>query len=177
MNAETIERPHARAVPGKPPASHVLTVLAHLQTTRRALAALHLEIPERAFAAATGRPDGKENLAALREKIAAAEFEIECNSKAREVAAQIDQKAIAAWKAAVQTLEPEEIIAGITKDACCGRCGAGHGCVITGADALAGPCAHPVLVGALELTRYTLNPKITAVYAAACVKLGLRIPK
>jgi hypothetical protein len=161
-------------VPIEPPAQRAPAVIAHLQTCRRALAAAEREIPGLLLAVAEGRPGAGEDLAALREKIAAAQFSIEHHVKARQHAEQIDQEAIAAWKAAVQTLPPDEILAGLSKDACCRRCIKGTGCAITGADPLAGPCAHPVLVGALELHRYVGNPQIQRVYTAACVKLGLR---
>jgi hypothetical protein len=140
---------------------------------QRELADLKLRIPECALACAEGKPGGKEGLADLHRKISEAEFEISGNGPARELAARLDEAAIVAWKATVQTLEPEEIVAGLSKDACCRRCLAGAGCVITGSDPLAFPCAHPVLVGSLELQRYRDNPKIRAVYAAACAKLGI----
>jgi hypothetical protein len=165
---------HEKIIPTELPARRVPAVIAHLQTSKRALVALEGKVPALLLAVAEERPGAKEGLAALREEIAAAEFEIEHHAKARQLAERLDEQAIVAWKAAVQTLSPEALVEGITKDQCCRRCAAGAGCVITGADPLAGPCAHPALVGALELHRYVDNPKIQAVYAAACAKLGLR---
>jgi hypothetical protein len=165
---------HEKIIPTEPPAPRAPTVLKHLQTSKRALVALEGEVPALLLAVAEERPGAKEGLAALREEIAAAEFEIEHNAKARELAERLDEQAIAAFKAAVQTLSLEEIVEGISKDQCPRRCAARVGCVITGADPLAGPCAHPVLVGSLELHRYRDNPQICAVYAAAAAKLNLK---
>jgi hypothetical protein len=162
-----------KIVPDKPPELRALAVVARLKIAQRELADLKLQVAERVLAVAEGTPGARESLAALHQKITATAFEIESNFQARELAARLDEEAIVAWKAAVQTLDPEEIIAGITKDQCCRLCLRGAGCVITGCDALAGPCAHPAREG-LMLTRYKENPKIVAVFAAACAKLGIR---
>jgi hypothetical protein len=159
-------------VPDKPPAPRAPAVIAHLQSCKRELAALQREIPGHLLAVAEERPGAKEDLAALREKIAAAEFEIQHHAGARLMAERLDEEAMVAWKADVQALPADQIVEGITREACCRRCIPGN-CVITGSDQLSGPCAHPVLVGALELTRYKNNPKIQTVFAAACAKLGL----
>jgi hypothetical protein len=165
---------HEKIIPTELPARRAPAVLKHLQISKRELVALEGQIPALLLAVAEARPGAKEGLAALREEIATAEFEIENHAKARELAERLDEQAIVAWKAAVQTLSLEDIVEGITKDQCCRRCAAGAGCVISGADPLAGPCCHPVLVGRLELTRYQENPKVAAVYAAACALLGIR---
>jgi hypothetical protein len=88
------------------------------------------------------------------------------------LAERLDEEALVAWKAAVQTLPAEEIIAGIGKSACCRRCIPGA-CVITGSDPLAGTCQHPLIGGALDQLRYRGNRQIEAIYDAACRKLGL----
>lgn len=160
-------------VASDPPASRAPVVIARLRAVQRELADLKLQIPERVLACAEGKPGARESLVELHRQMSIAAFEIESHAAARELAVRLDQEATVAWKAAVQILPPEEIIAGITKEVCCKRCIPGIACAITGSDALAGPCAHPVLVGALELTRYVDNPKIQAIYAAACRKLGL----
>ena len=160
-----------KIIAAEPPAPRVPRVVSRLRAVQREVAAMKLQIPERALAAAEGNPGG---LAELHRNISEAEFEIACNGPARELAAQLDEAAIAAWKANIQALAPAEIVAGITKDQCCRRCLIGAGCVITGSDPLAGPCAHPVLVGALEKDRYRENPKIMAVYAAARAAAGVR---
>jgi hypothetical protein len=156
---------HERIIQDQPPAAREPAVARRLAVAQRELSDLKLLIGERGLAVAEGKPGAKEAFAALHQKITSTAFEIEHFSKARELAARLDDEAIVAWKATVQTLEPDEIVAGITKDQCCRRCRAG--CVITGSDPMAGPCAHPVLVGALEKDRYRDNPKIVAVYAAA----------
>jgi hypothetical protein len=164
---------YEKIVLADPPARRAPAVIARKIVAERELSELRLQIPECALAVAEGKPGGRENLAALYRQIAAVAFEIEHNAKARELATALDEQALVGWKAKIQELPPEELLAGLTRDQCCGFCSADF-CVITGADPLAGPCAHPVLVGALELNRYQDNPKIRAVYAAACAKLGLR---
>jgi hypothetical protein len=161
-------------VPAAPPAPRAPAVLARLRIAERELADLKLQIAERALAAAEGGPGAKEALAALQAGIAVIAFEIEGLGPARVLAARLDQEALVAYRAAIQTLSPEEIIVGLTREQCCRRCPAAGRCVITGADILAGSCAHPVLVGSLELNSYRDNPRIVAVYAAACEKLGVR---
>jgi hypothetical protein len=165
---------YEQIIPTEPPALRAPAVARRLAIAQRELVDLKLQIGERVVAVAEGKPGAKESLAVLHQKITATSFEIESSAGARELAERLDEEAMVAWKAAVQTLDPEEIIVGITKDECCRRCGAGFGCVITGADALSWPCAHPLLVGSLELHRYKDNPKIRAVYGAACAKLGVR---
>jgi hypothetical protein len=157
----------------EPPAPRAPLVVARLRSAQRELADLKLQIPERALASAEGKPGARENLAELCQKISATEFEIGCNPAAREFAIPIDQAAAAAWKAEVQGLDPADIVDGITKEQCCSRCRPGA-CVITASDPFSGPCQHPVLVGALELTRYRENPRIQALHSAACSKLGLK---
>jgi hypothetical protein len=166
---------HETIVSVDPPANRAPAVLARLKIAERELAELKLQIPERALAAAEDRPGAKEALAALHQKIAATAFEIDCNPQAQRLAARLDQEALVAYRAAIQTLSPEEIIQGITKDSCCRRCPGAGRCVITGADPVAGgACAHPALQGALALNSHRDNSKVLAVYTAACVKLGLR---
>jgi hypothetical protein len=162
-----------RIVPDKPPAPRAVWVVEHLQISKRMLGELEEEIPRLLLAALEGQPGSKDQLAALREKIAAAQFEIENNAKARDHAAHLDQEAIAAWRASIQTLPPEEIIAGITKDGCCRRCGPA-GCVIVGADPMGRECSHPIVSREGLKARYHQNPKIIAVFEAACLKLGIR---
>jgi hypothetical protein len=168
---------HEQIIPLDPPAARAPAVLARRGALERELADLKLQIPEMALAAYERRPGGRESLAALDAKIRACTFLIDCAAAAHGLAARLDEEATVAWKAAVQNLDPEEIVAGITKDSCCRRCQAGAGCVITASDPSAGPCAHPVLAGALALHRYQDDPKICAVFSAACAKLGIRSPR
>src|SRR6266404_975429 len=156
---------HETIVPNQPPAPRAAAVLEHLQACKRLLATLEGKIPELAFAAAVGKPGGAENLAALREKIASAKFFIENYPKARAYAELLDEQAVVDWRAAVQTMDPAEIVRGIGKEVCPRLCSAGGGCVISGADALSGPCCHPNREG-LMLSRYHENEQIMRVWNA-----------
>ncbi len=156
-----------------PPAPRAPAVVARLKIAERELSDLKLQIPERVLAIAEGKPGAKESLAALHQKITLTAFEIECSGQARQLAGLQDEQSLVEFKAAVQALPVEQILEGLTKDSCCRRCIAGTGCAITASDKLAGPCAHPVLVGPLELDRYRCSDRIQAIYAAACRKLGL----
>src|ERR1700684_1762476 len=159
-----------RSVPTEPPASRVPAVLRRQKIVEDELFDLKLEIDELALACVEGKPDGRKNLAALHEKIRVAEFELESLPLARDLAAQLDKQAIAAWRAEVQTLSPNEIIAGITKDDCCDRCS--HGCVILGSDETADQqdCAHP-RHGNLD-SRYADDPHVQTLFSAACAKIN-----
>jgi hypothetical protein len=163
-----------RPVPNEPPPSRVPAVLERRQIVERELIDLHEQLAEQALACVDGHPDGRKNLAASLEKIRTAEFEIECLPLARKLAAELDKQAEAAWRADVQTLSPNEIIAGITKYDCCDRCI--NGCAILGGDETDDrqTCAHPVQRGALD-SRYADNRQVQMVYAAACIKLNVGI--
>jgi hypothetical protein len=162
---------HEAIVAAEPPGPRAPSVLEQRPALERELADLKQRIAETTLAAYEGKPDGRKNLAALHDQIRIVTFQLEGSAAALELAQHLDQAALSAWKAAVQMLPPEEIVDGITKEACCRRCIGG--CAITAADPYSGPCGHPVLVGALELNRYRDNPKILAIYDAACRKLGL----
>ena len=166
---------YEQIVPIEPPAARAPAVLARLRSAERELADLKLQIPEHALAVAENEPGAKEALAALHQKIILTTFEIESNAQAGYLAARLYQEELVAYRAAIQTLPPEQIVDGITKDSCCRRCPAAGRCVIVGSDILSGgSCAHPVLVGALELNSHRTNPRIVAVYTAAAEKLGVR---
>lgn len=162
-----------KTVPLEPPASRVPAVVSRAQAVERELTALKLQAAERALACAEGKPGARSLLAELRDKIAVAEFELARNGAAQDLAMQLDQTALDAWRADIQTLSPEEIIAGISRDECCRRCRPGD-CVIAGADAVPSECIHPVMAGPLHFLRHKANPKILAVYAAARAKVGAR---
>jgi hypothetical protein len=164
---------HERIIPDKPPAPQAVTVVKHFEACKRTLAVLELKIPETAFAAAVGKPGAKQSLVALRQQIAALKFEIEHHPKARALAERSDEQAIVDWRAQVQTLPPEQIVDGIGREVCPRLCGAGGGCVISGSDALSGPCCHPNKEG-LMLTRYRENAQIMRVWSAACAALKIR---
>jgi hypothetical protein len=163
-----------RSVPTEPPPSRVPAVLQRREVIERELIELKLQIDERVLACVEGKPDGRRNLAELCESIRVAEFELDSLPLARKLAARLDNVAILAWQAEVQTMSPSEIIAGITKDDCCDRCN--DGCVILGGDPSAhrNECAHPVRMGPLS-ARYADNPQVQSVFAAACSELHIGI--
>lgn len=160
-------------VPTEPPPSRVPAVDRRREIIERELVDLKQQVDERVLACAEGKPDAWKNLADLCAKIRVAEFEIDGLAPARDLAARLDDHALMAWRAEVQTLSPSEIIAGITKDDCCDRCT--NGCVILGADPSAdrNECAHPMRFGFYGplAARYADNPQVQAVHAAACAKL------
>jgi hypothetical protein len=159
-----------KTVPAVPPPSRVPAVLQRRQVIERELIEFKLQIDEMVLACVEGHPDGRKNLAALLEKIRTAEFEIECLPLARDLAERLDKIAVAAWRAEVQTLNPHEIIAGLTKHDCCDRCT--NGCVILGGDATAdqNACSHP-RHGELD-NRYADNPQVQKVFAVAFAKVN-----
>src|SRR5258706_6710730 len=160
-------------VPAKP-AMQAQAVIAHLQESKRLLAALEAEVPETALAAASGEPDGRARLAALGEKIRNVTFEVECSAGARLLAAEHDQRALALWKAQILAMPVQAIVAGLTRDGCCGLCSQDTGCVVTAGVAMSdGVCAHPILEGGPQ-QRYRDDPQVKAIYLAACEKLNVR---
>jgi hypothetical protein len=168
---DVMERP--REIAHSPPAPRAVRVAERLQISKRTLGELEGEIPRLLLAALEGYPGAKDELAALREKIAAAEFEIQHNSKALVHASHLDQEATDVWRASIQTLPLGELVDGITRDGCCRLCGPA-GCVIVGADPMGRECSHPVVSREGLKARYHQNPKIVAVFEAACLKLGIR---
>jgi hypothetical protein len=163
-----------KIVLAEPPALRAPAVIVRLRIAERELADLKLQVPERVLAVAEGKPGAREALTTLHQKIAVIAFEIECSGQARQLAERLDEHSMVDFKAAVQTLPVEQILEGLSKETCCRRCIPGTGCAITASDPLSGPCQHPLIGGALELTRYRTNPKIQAIYSAACAKLGVR---
>jgi hypothetical protein len=171
-------------VPLEPPAPTAKAVRAHRQTLELSLRALQASGAELALASARGKAGAKDALAALYLKIRATEFEIECNHAAAELSTQEDAAAEVAWRAAIQTMDPEEIIAGIGKDSCCGRCTPGipGGCVITASAPYAGgACGHPIRERhlfyindrGLRQFRYRDDPQSSQIFDAACKRLGV----
>jgi hypothetical protein len=169
--------------PRTAPAPTATSIRAYGKTLALALDAMKLGAAEAALASARGKPGAKDALANLCWRIKATEFEIELNDQAVALAMAEDAAAEAAWRAAIQEMDPEEIIEGIGKDVCCGRCTVGVFCVITAAAAHAGPvCGHPVKSRHLfqidqagrVLFPYRDTPRAREIYAAACRKL--RVP-
>src|SRR5260370_33074214 len=102
-------------VPAKP-AMQAQAVIAHLQESKRLLAALEAEVPETALAAALGEPDGRARLAALGEKIRNVTFEGECSAGARLLAAEHDQRALGIWKAQILAMPVEAIVGRLARE-------------------------------------------------------------
>jgi hypothetical protein len=182
MNVRTEQRPRALAaiVPAKPPAPSAPAVRAHRQTLELALDALKAGAAELALASARGRAGAQDALAALHRKVGDIEFEIKCHSLAVDLATTQDGDAFAAWRAAVQQLEPEQVIEGLSKEGCCHRCIPGESCVITSSVTHAGStCGHPIRERHLfpldeagrTLFPYRDNPRALEIYQAAARKL------
>src|SRR6266850_5072768 len=166
-------------IPTEPPMPTAKAVRAHRQTLEMSLDALKAGAAELALASARGKAGAQDALAALYGKIRATEFEIECNHEVYELAMREDAAAEVAWRAAIQTMDPEEIIAGIGKESCCRRCTPGivGGCVLTASAPYAGSaCGHPVKERhqfnrdetGQRLFRYRDTPKASKVFDAAC---------
>jgi hypothetical protein len=173
-------------VPMKPPAPTKPTVLAHRRTLELERDALRAGAADLALASAKGDLAARTTLAALPAKLAALQFEIDLSHQVQELAHDHDAAAETAWRTAIQSMEPEEIIAGIGKDSCCGRCmpGVAGGCVITaGAPYSGGTCSHPVTQRhlfhredgtGLRIFPYRETPQASRVFKAACDKLNVR---
>lgn len=169
----------------KPPAPTAKTVRAHRQTLELSLTALRASAAELALACARNKAGARDALGALYLKIRQTEFELECNHAAADLATQEDAAAEAAWRAAIQTMDPEQIIEGIGKEKCCDRCTAGSpgGCVISASAPYAGgACVHPIREKHLfhlddrgrRLFRYSDTPQASRIFDAACRRLGVR---
>jgi hypothetical protein len=168
----TAIRKLAADVPHDPPASRIPAVLFRSRAVQRELDRLKVSAAEIVLDCAEGKPAAREALAEIQAKIALATFEIEYSGKAQDLAAQRDKEAVAAWKADIQALSPQDAVAGITRSGCCTRCKGGD-CVIISADGIASECAHPVLTRGLFSLRHRANPRIMALYAAACKMVGV----
>jgi hypothetical protein len=164
-----LSRRAVRRASTEPPAPRAPAVLEQRGAIECELANLKLQIAETALAAYVGKADGRERLAALDAEIRACAFQLESNGLAHELALRLDREAVETWKATIQAMLPEKIIAGITAKDCCRLCSAEHGCVITSG----GQCAHPVKIGVLN-PHSSGVPAIRAAYVAATAKLKLR---
>jgi hypothetical protein len=172
-----------KIVPDTPPAPTARAVLAHrkkLEIERDALCAGAAEL---ALRSAQGDADAQATLAAIPAKQAGLNFEISLNHAAHFLAAKQDSDAESAWRASLQLMNPEDLIAGIGKDCCPALCqpNAAGGCVITAGYPYAGAqCGHPIRelhavfgrgpTGEREF-RYAHNPQAARVFEAARAKL------
>jgi hypothetical protein len=175
----TTELKKPPTAPPAPTASSVRSYRKLLEIERDALKA---GAPALAAASALGDLGAKADLAALHAKLAALQFEIDCNDLAVELARAEDSARETVWRASIQELPADEIIAGIGKEKCCDRCtpGVNGGCVITASARHAGPtCGHPLLTRHLQhltedgrrIFRYADTPRSAEIYSAACRKL------
>jgi len=173
----------AETVPLAPPTPTDKAVRAHGKTLELSRDALKADVAELALASARGETGAQVALAALHQKIQAIEFEIEANFAACELAKAEDVAAEKAWRAAIQMLPPEEAIAGIGKDSCCGRCtpNVPGGCVLTGGVPVS-ECSHPVKQLHLfhrdesgrRIFLHRANPQASRVFDAACDRLNMK---
>lgn len=180
--SDVMERPDI--LPMKPPAPIWPSVLAHRKKLEIERDTLRDGASELAFKAAKGDSEAQAALAAIPAKQAMLQFEIDQNHLAVELAMKQDSDAEVAWRAAVQLLDPEEIISGIGKDSCCNRCQPGGFCVITAGFPYAGAqCGHPIREMHSVFSRdevgdrkflYAHNPQAARVFEAA--RQRLKVP-
>jgi hypothetical protein len=167
----------------KPPAPTAMAVRAHRRTLELERDALRAGAAALALASARGDQSAREALAALPARHAALTFEIDLNGEAVELAQNEDAAAEKVWRAAIQTLPVDEIIAGISPDSCCRRCtpGSPGGCVLSGGARFAGSsCYHPVREAfpndaqGKRVFPLAADPQAANVFFAACEKLKVR---
>jgi hypothetical protein len=173
LHSRTAAADAEKPVPLDPPASRVPAVRDRAIRLEAELAALALRQAAAVLACAEGAPRAAAALADLHHKIALAEFELAGNGAARDLAEKLDQASLETWRADVQTLPPDEIVGGITRDGCCRRCRPGD-CVIAGANRIPSECVHPVKSGPLRFDAHTRNPIIVAAWKAALAETGPR---
>lgn len=148
--------------------------------------ALRTGTAELARLAALGDADAKASLAAIPGKIASLQFEIDLNHEAYELAHKRDADAEVAWRASLQSMDPEDLIAGINGSECCRLCqpNTPGGCVITGSyPYAAAQCGHPIREKATIFGRdengdrkflYEHSPRAAEVFEAA--RRRLKVP-
>jgi hypothetical protein len=174
---------HETIVPYDPPIPTARDVRVYRHTLEASLDVLRASRAGLALASARGDTAARENLAALRLKIRAVEFEIECNHAAFELAEKQDGDAWAAWRASILMLDPEEAIAGIGKDGCCTRCTPNipGGCVLSANKS--STCMHPIRElrsfhndeAGVKIFPYRDDPQAKKIFEAACTKL--KVPR
>jgi hypothetical protein len=173
------------AVSDKPPAPTAPRVLAHRKKLETERDGLRTGAAALALASAQGDADAQAALAAIPAKFAAIQFEIDLNHEAYELAHKLDADAEVAWRESLQSMDPEDLIAGINNHECCHRCqpNSPGGCVITSGFPYAGSqCGHPVREKQIIFGRdangvrqflYRQNPQALKVFTAARKRLGV----
>lgn len=162
---EVMERP--KTIPRRPPPPRAPSVLEHRPALERELVDLKQQIAETVLAAYEGKPNSRENLAALDANMRAVTLQLDGNAAAHELAQRLDREAAAAWRAAIEAADPTVIVVGITQRECCRMCSDAHGCVITGSQ-----CGHPVKVGTVGPGLMS-HPKVRSLFRAAAEELGV----
>jgi hypothetical protein len=168
------------------PAPIAMSIRAHGKTLALKIDALRAGAAKLVLDEARGKTGAFEALTDLYLKLKILEFALELNGQAVELARQEDAHNDACWRAAIQTLDPDEIVEGISKGGCCAKCtpGVNGGCVITNPAPHAGPtCGHPILTKDLQFIdevgkrhfRYEKNPRALEIYKAACRKLKVSL--
>jgi hypothetical protein len=178
---------HEQIIPLAPPSPTAPAVRAHRKKLEAARDGLRTGAAALALASALGDADAQAALAAIPNKFAALQLEIDLNHEAHELAYKQDADAEVAWRAAIQTLPPEELLVGLNKDECSRLCQPGipGGCVLCGAAPHAGStCWHPTRMGSFH--QFNLdnlgkrifplrdNPQASRVFDAALDKLKVR---
>jgi hypothetical protein len=171
----------------KPPGATATAILAHRKKLEIERDGLRNGAAELARLAALGDAEAKVTLAAIPGKHAALQFEIDLNHEAVEQARKFDADAETAWRASLQSMDPEDLITGINRDECCHRCqpNSPGGCVITaGFPYAGGQCGHPIrekgtIFGRDEAGNrrflYEHNPQAARVFEAA--RARLKVPR
>jgi hypothetical protein len=173
---------HETIVPLKPPPPTRPAVIAHRRTLELERDALRSGAIELALSSAMGDMDARNKLASLAAKLAALQFEIDLNHQTQELCHVEDAAAEIGWRKLIQTLPPEEIVAGIGREKCPDRCTPGipGGCCITAAVSYAGStCSHPIRERHLfhlddrgrRLFPYRNNAQASRIFDAACRRL------
>lgn len=167
-----------------PPAPTAKAVLAHRKKLETDRDSLRTGAAKLALAAALGDLDARAALAAMPGELAALQFEIDLNHEAHDLAVKQDSDAEVAWRAALDSMNPEDLIAGINRDECSHRCQPGSFCVITAGYPYAGAqCGHPIRERDLIFSRdangvrqflYRRSPRALAVFNAALERLRVR---
>jgi hypothetical protein len=170
-----------------PPSPTAPAVRAHRKKLEAARDGLRTGAAELALASALGDADAQVALAAIPVKLAALQFEIELNHEAYLLGHKHDADAETAWRASLQSMDPEDLISGINKEECCHRCqpNSPGGCVITAGYPYAGSqCGHPIREKVAIFGRdatgkrrflYEHNPQAARVFEAA--RARLKVPR
>lgn len=133
-----------------PPRPTAPLVIAHRKRLEIERDALRAGAAELALKSAFGDNAARAELRAIPAKLDALQFELDHLHAAGELARQQDSDAEIAWRGGLQSLPPDQLLAGLNRDECCRACQPGipGGCVLSGGAPFAGPaCWHPTRFG------------------------------